>query len=305
MKGFIAFLFVLTAPIAVFLTSILYAPNVTTVLKTELGQQGVYTQMQNQLLSMQSEDPQTQVMNEYIQKKFTADYIQSKAETTIDNSSVWITGVTTTPPVLSFKDIKDELVAQNPELLSSIQELAKQAAQDQQSTADAATQQQASQGIDQLNKIVQSDWVIKLDTYLAGLKNFYSFLRIMQPLTVGLSILYLVLLAVFNHSWSSRCKWIGITLIISGLLGFGLVYLDTFLINSLVTIVSGNTNQAIKIVSPIVFAVIKHFVNVYVQYQRTTGIAFFIAAVVCLIISVIAKPKVAAAPLSKPTKKNK
>ncbi len=283
MRVIVLLFFIFTVPVVIFLTTILYTSDLNTVLKTELARNNVYGQISSQLANLDNQDAQSIVVNSFLQSTFTPQYIQAKTETTIDSSFDWIRGKSTTPPVLSFKDIKDKIFSQNPQLLATIEDLAKEMKNQpipQDSSQDGTVQNQpdaqAAKSIDTLTSLAKSDFTIKLDQYLAGVKNFYNILRILQPILAGLSLLYLVLLFVLSKTWPSRLKWIGITFILSGVLGFGVVLFDSYLLNTLTRFVSINSNQAIKIVSPIVIQIIKHFVDTYINYQTTANIVFLI-----------------------------
>lgn len=284
MRVIVLLLFILTLPAVIFLTTILYTPDLNTVLKTELARKNIYTQINSQLLKLDNEDPESQIVNSFLQSTLTPQYIQTKAETTIDSSFDWIRGKSATPPVLSFKDVKDKIVAQNPQLLSTIEDLAKEIKnqpipQDQSADNTAPQEQpdaQALKGMDALTALAKSDFSIKLDQYLAGVKNFYNILRILQPILSVLLLIYLVLLFVLNKTWPSRLKWVGVTFIVSGILGFGVVLFDSYLLSALSNFVSVNPNQVVKIISPIVVQIIKRFVNSYINYQTTASIVLLI-----------------------------
>lgn len=286
MRVIVLLLFIFTVPVVIFLTTVLYTSDLNTVLKTELTRNNVYSQINSQLSKLEGEDAESQVVNSFLQSTLTPQYIQAKTETAIDSSFDWIRGKSATPPVLSFKDIKDKIFSQNPQLLATIEDLAKEMKNQpipQDSSQDGAVQNQpdaqAMKGIDTLTSLAKSDFSIKLDQYLVGAKNFYNVLRILQPILAGLLLLYLVLLFVLSKTWPSRLKWIGITFILSGVLGFGVILFDSYLLGTLRSFVSVNSNQAVKIVSPIVIQIIKHFVDTYINYQTTANIVFLIIGV--------------------------
>lgn len=282
MRVIVLLFFILTAPLVIFLTTILYTSDLNTVLKTELARNNVYGQISSQLTNLNSEDAESRVVNSFLQSALTPQYIQTKTETTIDSSFDWIRGKSATPPVLSFKDIKDKIFIENPQLLSTIEGLAKEMKNQpiqQDSSQEGAPQDQpdaqAMKSIDALTSLSKSDFTIKLDQYLAGVKNFYNILRILQPILVGLLFLYLVLLFVLSKTWSSRLKWVGATLILSGALGFGVILFDLYFLSALSSIPI-DSNPTAKIVSPIVIQIIKHFVDVYINYQTTANIVLLI-----------------------------
>lgn len=287
MKLLLVIFFVLGFPIFLFLTTILYSSDITPILKSDLVKHHIYDQLSSQLDNLDSGDSNSQEINTFIQSKFTKEYIQQKVETALDSSTNWINGKSTTPPVISFKDVKDDLNAQYPQLLPSIENAAQEMKnqQAQESTTDASNQQkeQAIKGTDMLAKLAKSDFTIKLNTYLVGLKDFYSTVRILQPILGLLLLGSLFLLGLLNKTWSERFKWIGITFMISGIAGFILAFGNIIIIQLLSSLAANNTNHIVQMTSPIVLQLINHYVDAYVTYQKIAGLVLLVTAGGCFL----------------------
>jgi len=285
MKFFIALLFILSFPFVIFLSTILYAPDVTPLLKSDLEQNHAYTQLSNTLGKLNSGENSSPALNEFIQNTFTPDYIQKKVETTIDSSSKWIIGKSSTPPVISFTDVRDKLNEQYPQLLPTLenasQEMAQQT-QQQNGLPDQQTQQ-TIKSAEMISYLAKSNFTIPLSTYLGGLKEFYTATRILQPITALLLIVCLILLGIQNNTWSARLRWIGSALLLGGLLGFVLTYSNIEVIKFLSAFATKNSNHIIHLISPILLQIIKHFVTVYDNYQKTASWIVVIAGTGCFV----------------------
>src|SRR6185437_5483790 len=121
MRFLITLFITLCLPLFIFLTTIVTSSDIAPLLKQDLKQNNIYGKISSQLTKLDSNDADSAVLNSFIQKKFTTYYIQNKVDTAMDSSSDWIQGKTQTPPVISFKDVKDDLNAQYPQLLPAIE----------------------------------------------------------------------------------------------------------------------------------------------------------------------------------------
>ena len=295
MKLLILLFFILTFPLFIFLTTVLYSSDITPLLKTDLAQHHIYSQLSSQLGKLDSGDNDSAVISQFIQNKFTPDYVQHKVNSALDSSDAWIRGKSKTPPVVSFKDVKDELNTQYPQLLPSIEnaaaEMKKQEAQN-----PAAVQQnpQAAKNIDMLASLAKSDFTIHLNTYLAGLKNFYTTIRILQPILAILLLGCLILLGYLNKSWHSRFKWIGITLLLGSILGFALTYGNIEIVKFISKFAAHSSNHFIQMSSPVVLQIIKQYVEAYVNYQNTASIGLMLISGGCFISAAVTRNMTAA-----------
>ena len=283
MKLLFTLVFILGFPFVIFLSTILYAPNITPFLKSDLEQNHIYTQLSSDLGKLNSGDDNSFVLNQFIQSTLTPNYIQKKVETTIDSSSNWITGKSSQPPVISFTDIRDKLNEQYPQLLPTLeiasQEMAQQA--QQQNNLSDQQKQQAITYSKMLSYLVKSNFTIPLNTYLVGLKNFYTTVRILQPVMAILLIISLIFLYIKNNTLKARLRWIGFALLLGGILGFCLAYGNIKVIQLLSVFAAKDSNHNIQLYLPIVLQLIKHFVTVYASYQKTASWIVVIAGFGC------------------------
>ena len=128
MKGFFVFLFVITFPIVILLMTFLYGGFSSVSLKQELRTAQVYPKIQTYISSLtmdETEQPAKQ-FSSVIKQRFTSLYIQQKTEELVDTSGNWITNASSTIPTISFKELKDDITTQYPELLPSLQEMQKE-----------------------------------------------------------------------------------------------------------------------------------------------------------------------------------
>lgn len=283
MKFFIALLFAVFFPLFIFLTTILYTPDITSLLKSDLVKNNVYHQLSNQLGTINTSDVNSAFLGQFIQNKFTSDYLQQKIEKAINDSDDWITGKSQIPPVISFKDVRDDLNTQYPQFIPTIEQAAEQMKQEESQNPQLQQNSQTANELILIDNLAKSDFTIPLSKYLVGLKDFYTIVRIMQPLIGILLVLGLVLQFTLNKIWRLRFKWIGITLMLGSIWGYLLTYTTGILLSTATKYLVTNTNHAVQLASPIALQLINHYVAAYSSYQKPASIALFIAALGCFI----------------------
>jgi hypothetical protein len=305
MKIFILLFFTLCFPIFIFITTIVYASDITPILKSDLTKHQIYTQLSKQLGTIDTGDSNSAIVSQFIQSKFTSDYLRQKVETAMDSSDKWVTGKSTTPPVISFKDVKDEINTQYPQLLPSIMQASQELKQQETQNPDMQQNPQAAKNIDMIASLAKSDFTIPLTKYLIGLKNFYTTIRILQPILGILLILSLIFLGVMNKSWHQRFKWFGFTLLFSSIWGFAITYSNASLVAFLANSLSVNTNHAMHIAIPIALQLINHYVDTFSSYQKIASIVSLIIAAVCFILFIVTPKSVAVQAIPKNKAKKK
>jgi len=284
MKFFISLFFIVCFPVVIFLTTILYISDITPLLKTDLVKNHIYNQLSSQLGKLDTGDSNSTIVSQFIQSKFTSDYLQNKVEKAMSDSDDWIKGKTNTPPVISFKDVKDELNAQYPQLLPDIEQSAVQLKQQEAQNPQLAQQNpQAVQNLNMIASFAKSDFTIPLNKYLVGLKNFYTMVRILQPVLTVLLVICILLLGTLNKTWSSRLKWIGFTLLFGSIWGFILAYSNVALVSFIAKHAATISNQSLQMATPILLQLINHYVSSFTSYQKTASIVTLCAAVGCFI----------------------
>lgn len=289
MKALLFLFFTIATPIAVFLTTILYGGISNTVIKEELADAQIYTQIQNYLPN----NPESFESSEFetiLRKHFTPEYTQTKVEDIIDESYGWITGSSTASPSVSFPEIKEDLLREHPELLSELSvlqnELQKQplpeGLSDEEALQIQAQMDQVEKNAASLNNFVQNDFSLPLEKNLKGIKDFYTLITIIYPILLVLLILSLVLLGYLNKTLSSRLKWIGSTLLVAGIFGFLAIVFQNVLLVFLTEAVKQSPNEVILMFAPIFVEMMKSFVKTYTQYQMITSIICTITAAILL-----------------------
>jgi hypothetical protein len=287
MKLLIALFFILFFPLFIFLTTILSTPDITPLIKTDLIKTNMYSNMSNQLSKLDIGDSNSALVNQFIQNRFTASYIQQKVEKAMDSSDAWIRGKTTKPPVISFTDVIDELTTQYPQLLPSIEQAASEMKQKEEQNPALQQNPQATKNLDMIASLAKSNFTIPLNKYLIGLKNFYKTIRILQPILALLLILCVILLGTMNKNWPQRLKWIGFTMLLASIWGFILAYSNDALVSLLAKYATTISNHTMQIAFPIIFQIIKQYVDAFTAYQKVASIISLAGAVICFVFSVV------------------
>jgi len=304
MKILLLLFFTLCLPIFIFCTTILYTSDLTPLLQSDLVKNHMYSQLSDQLGKLDTGDTNSGVVSQFIQNKFTSQYLQGKVEKAMNDSDDWVRGKTTTPPVISFKDVKDELNAQYPQLLPGIQQAAEKLKQAEAQNPQLAQQNpQASQNLEMIANLTKSDFTIPLNKYLIGLKDFYATVRILQPILAILLILCLILLGYINKTWPDRLKWIGFTLLFGSIWGFILAFGNVALVTFLASFAVKISNHTLQMATPIVLQLINHYVNAFAANQKSASVVILCISVACFVASVLLKNRLVTPAKPKTAKK--
>lgn len=310
MKFLLLILFVLSVPTAVLLSTILFTKDLNIILKQELSSAHIYDKANELLANSVSDDQSSQQFDTILKTVITPSYLQDKTEYTIDLSYNWILNKSTTPPSVSFIEIKDAILKQNPQLLNEIDSFANEAKNDPSMQAEnpdqANSNAEMQKSIDSLVTLAHSDFTIKLDTYLIGLKNTYHTLKIALPILILIMFGELTLIIILSHTWKSRFLWLGLTFILSGLHGFGIIFLTNSLMKTITSYILNYSNDSFKLFSPIIIEIAKLFVNTYVKYQTFVSVIFIASAIVSFIAySYLRFSQNKVIQVAKPTRKKK
>jgi len=299
MRFFLLLLFALATPLVILMTTLLYTDGLNTTLKRELANTKIYDKIPDFLGEGGSEDAGSQQFDAIIKSVITPQYAQTKIETTIDDSYAWITNKSVTPPVISFKEIKTTIMEQNPSLLTDIDVFVQEA---KEQSAPDPDSQQMQKSIDSLASLARSDFSIKIDKQLNGAKNFYSFMRIAQPILIGLMILELFLIAKLSKSWKSRFKWLGAAFLAAGIWGFSGLILSDLAVKTVTSFTSGSSDALVKMFSPIVLQIVNLFATSYTKLQQIANVSLIVAAIIFFSAAIFTKnPPIASS--TKVTKK--
>jgi hypothetical protein len=299
MKVFALLFFAVFTPVVVFLSAVLFGGISNSVVKDSLAEAKVYQRVSELISNSEGDDAESEAMMKIVEKRLTPEYLQDKIENTIDVSLDWITGKTSTPPTVSFKEIKEDITSKNPELLKTLEKLPEEMKdQEGQSEEDA---KQMQKNMESFQSLVKSDFSLKLDSNLQGFKNFYGGIKIVLPILILLLIGSLALIKLASPSWNSFFKWLGATFLISGLMGFGVIFLSSTILTNVTQWTSGLSIELANIVAPIVLEIIKNFLGVYKNYQTWVSMGLIILGALSFAKVMVTKNTVASP--KKPAKK--
>ncbi len=298
MKLLTLLFFTFTLPLVIFLTVLLYGPLTPVSIKSELNNASVYEKLSQTLADISSNDSENTELAGIITSRFTSEYIKIKTEGVIDDTSNWITGKSTTPPMLSFKELKEDIVKENPQLLTQLTDMADEMKNESAAYADSSenTDETMNQQADMMNvstsisQLVNSDFSFNLEKELNGIKNGYATTRIVHPILIVLLFGSILLLGVLSSSWPARLRWIGSTLISSSVVGFGILFVATHGILALTTALSDQSNEFVRLFSPIILHITTSFVSSYSLYEKSVSIVLLVIGIACIIGSTVIKP---------------
>jgi hypothetical protein len=287
MKIPLALFFAFGAPLAVFLATVLYTGHTRDTVKQALAESPVYKQISEHFSA------------EDFNKRFTPEYFRNKTEETLDTSASWIAGRTQSEPVVSFKEIKEDLQKSQPDLLTAIQETPTTEQLEQSGMDDQQSVQFLNQA-KQLRTFTANDFTIPLAQYLQSVKTVYHGLQIALPVYIIILLASLLMIVLFANSIHTKWKWLGITFFLSSVFGFAISLFYRANSEAITHLKITDQTEFITFITPIILTIIKHFVSVYAANQLIVSVVFLILAVICFVITFLTKGM--AAPAVKPLK---
>ena len=313
MRFLAALFFFFTFPLVVFFATILYGGFSAPLLKEQLSKANVYETLTNKLkdsFNQGTEDGSAAFIG-IAEQRLTSSYVQQKAETLIDDTSSWMSNKTQIPPVISFKEIKADILAQNPGLLTQVESMIQEARKAKAEAAGNGTEMSREESanfdnqLNMLQSLVTSDFSIPIGKNLTGLKQFHDILQIATPILMALLIGSLLLIVLLSQTLKAKLRWISVVLLLSAGYGLLLVLGNVLLTKTTENIILQNQNPIVMAVSPIATSILEHFVNQYTHYQIVTSIAFTAIAIVCFIFSFVLASRPTSAPAIKKVRKKK
>lgn len=273
--------------------------------KSQFKETGVYEQaiklFKSQIESEKSESSadaaELNIFKQFYEE-ITPTYLQQKTEKVIDDTGDWIVGKTSTPPTLTVNDLKQKVLAKNPNLLSEVKkyeaELASTQAE-QKAAADSAGDIQELPQLTEANsfsKFLESDSTVSLDKYLGleWLKNFYQLQSYLFYITFGLSILSLIVIVLITSPASKKLLWLGITFTITAVSHLLVFFVSRSMLNydfsELIQNILGITkNPILDQVNQLLWKLLTPWSNNYFQFQTYALVTFIIIAVICFMLS--------------------
>lgn len=269
-------------------------------LKTKLAEANTYSKAVDEIykqidktLTDDNSDQAAILIAPMIKKEITPQYLQDKTEKFIDDTNDWMTGKNNSPPVLSFKDLKEKILAENASTITLLEQLNKEYEQQKNQLRNEAgisgeiPQDQQLPSFD-LNKIIKSDFSIPVGKNLGFLKTFY-WLSTSGVIFIGvfLSIL-LIMITLLNSDNPSKLKWIGLTFLSSAV--WNILLLLTLLLTSKSLIEFLNQNKDIpSIIVLLSNNLIPPLTDKYAKFAGTIIILFTTIFIVFLIAFIISK----------------
>jgi hypothetical protein len=279
MKLLILLFITFTTPLVIFLGTVLYGGLSNDVLKEELSKAQVYSQLGDYLQKTAADPSANEGLTAIFTNRFTTPYIQTKIETAIDDSYFYITGKTTTPPVISFHELKSDIMTTNPELLTSLDEMTQEMEKMQAENPD----QSAGDELLMLKDLSKHDFSFPIGERLAGMRKSYTVIRVLLPLLILLLAGSLVLLWFMNTSMAARLRWIGASLLGAGIAGLIAMFMNTALIESLRQLLLENSNELVAIYSPLGMNLITNMVERYARFQGMASLSLLLSGVICIV----------------------
>jgi len=282
MKIMFLLFFVFGAPVALFLATILYGWHTRETVKKALADSPVYEQISEHF---SKEDTLVMEQNDYpyyVDPRFTPQYFRDKTEETLDSSAAWITGRSQNTPSVSFREIKEDIQKTHPDLLTAIQEVPTA----QQLERSGMDERQAAQYLDQakqLRTFTANDFTVPLGQYLYSVKFVYYALQFAEPIFIIILLFSLVMITLFANSTPEKCKWLGITFMLSSFLGFGISYLYNTHDNFLTYLNLADQTEFVTLVTPIIATIINHFVGIYARNQIIMSEVLLAVSALCFI----------------------
>jgi hypothetical protein len=296
MKLLLVFFFAILAPFFVFITEVLYGGTRIEHLKASLVQSNVYTKISSVITNIDAEeDPATKEVSGLIYGRFTPEYVQNKTEKLIDDSHIWITADGPSP-IIEFSDIKDDLIASDSRYDILFAELSSQSEQipaedyATETAVDEYSQNPVMQGeADSFTNLAKNNFVVPVGEYFAGIKAFYSAIKILQPIIAVILVAILLLLFKVTSPWKSRFRWIGSAFITASVFGFGMVLFNQVALTNLLQVNQNSTENFLTAFSPIILTLMDTFMKSYATFQNSVSMLLGICGLILLVVSFILK----------------
>ena len=245
-------------------------------------------------------DPLAPILGQFLNKE----YLQQKIELFIDDTQTWAIGKAKKPPVLSFVDIKEKLIAQNPDLVKTLQEANAEFAKQQKETFQQSSeqvQQQAAQAGEattdtqqqniNFNQIMKSDFSIPIGQNILFVKNLSWLVQNILIFEI-LPLIFLVAIILLSSSLKSKLKWLSAAFLITAILN-GIAFLA---VNGLSGLLAANFDKIFKFLpsfaASLFEVLVKPFLASYPYFVKIAiGMSVF-GFIVSLISSMVIKENI-------------
>jgi hypothetical protein len=292
---------IIFSPLIVIALTFHYSPISIPVVKEQLVANKVYekasTAIQTQVDTMEQDaadgDP-IFFISPLIKKEITETYIQNKSETLLADIDTWI-NKNGPPPVVSFKDLKDKLVAKNSSIISQIQDALKEMEREQESLRQAAKEsgQEGDMGevpsfsTKDFDKFLTSDWVIPVGANIGWVKTFVSVSRVMEIALLVFYVISFLCLIFLSQTTKSKIRWISMTVFFIALWNIPGIFISMGVSIFVSTYISQHFNE-ITFAIPFIQTLLTPTVNLYTKVSTAVVIASCIWSVGMFILSFFA-----------------
>lgn len=229
----------------------------------------------------------------YIKEEIPVSYLQKKTETLVDDMADWLTNKSTTPPVLSFSDIKQSLVTKHADVIRQLRDMQVEIRKQQQEAIQQAKASGETIDVQQMpdfdiDSFLRNDLTIPVGTYLQNVKSMYQvimngFIAVSVLLAVTIGIIFAI-----QHTMSARFFWGGIVFLFSAIWN-SCIFL-------FVGVLPGIIHQSLltkpfylgDVVIPLVQTLVETTIQRYSTYQLYGSGLFMAASVIFFLLSGIA-----------------
>lgn len=288
MKILLLLFFSFGTSLALFLWTLLYSGHTRETIKKALADSPVYTQIsdhfakQDKLVMEQDQYPY------YVSKRFSPEYFRNKTESVLDDSAAWITGRSQNAPVLSFKELKDDLQQDHPDLISAIEQVPSEKQLVDSGLDETQTEQYLNQA-KQMQTFSKSDFAIQLSQYLQSVKIVYNGLKIALPILIVILLLCLMMIWLLSEGTPRKFKWVGVTLLVSSMGGYGFIFVYHFSKDVITHFNLADQSEFVTLVAPIITTVLYHYISVYLSHQALMSTLFLIIGTCCLVVAFLTR----------------
>jgi hypothetical protein len=298
MRSFIKFVltlvFVLGLPVVVWLAVPKLNGFSMAKLESGLRQHQAYTQL-NDLIQKQAgnssgEDTSNQI-GALVKDEISADYLQTKIESLLNQTADWSMARTATPPSISLNDLKAKLEAKSPMTVQQINDQLSQL-KDQQgqllSDTDPKAQKSLQQFLDlsdNINQAANGDWTISLAKPMAGLPGMMKWYTLGLPIAAAVLGLCLVGILLLGVGRSRKLKGLAWALLITGVWNgllsvmFGYVLLGSLLLR----VVPGIAD--IALIKSVLISIQQSVFANYGLIESITSLSLILIGAVLLIVA--------------------
>lgn len=253
-------------------------------LKTQLLTSAVYSKLVTALdreidraiKEGEADDP-LRLVGPILKQEVTPQYLQTKVEALLDDTSAWLSGRTNEPPAISLKDLKEKFRRQNPQLFVELEALGKEL-----NAQKKTLEQQPDVDIE---KLIKSDFTFPLGKQLTWLKWWYDMATTRLLLVAAALVGFLLALVFLNDSKQSKFRWAGAALGLASLWNI-LFWLVAVGISRLVPIVLAQAaGELPSFVSPLIMAFLQPLVTSYLQVAPVAILGLLVSSVGCFVMS--------------------